>query len=194
MEVKTKVKMVEIKKTEVKKTKEIGTPPKGTGHPPVEAPSKVEQQMEQMLNMMGGIVQRIEAIENKEILVNKEPAGKSPDSNGLAEPSYSKESDPTYPSSYIPAKWRQLVDEILTPEFGLTVNDFEDRTDFQINIIVPEQFSSISKEEKASGVKDIRSKVITRAMGENGVREWAQKVRFNLNKYFMKEGKASPFR
>ena len=180
------VKIRDAKITKGSVDKEVSVPPKETA--PIEALSKVEQQMEQMLGMMGGIVQRIEAIESKEIAPAKVVEA------AVSDTAYSKETDPTYPPSYIPAKWRQLVNDILTPEFGITVNDFEDRTDFQVNIIVPEEFSSLSKEEKTAGVKDIRSKVITRAMGENGVREWAQKVRVNLNRYFTKEGKASPFK
>lgn len=152
-------------------------------------PSKTEMQMEQMLTMMGSLVQRIEAIESKPVVTPVIATATQE-----VKPFDPKLEDETYPSTYVPAKWRTMIDEILGKEFGFTVNDFEDRTDFQINIFVPEQYSSLRKEERDAGVEDVRSKIITRAMGENGVREWAQKVRFNLNKYYMKEGKASPFK
>lgn len=160
-------------------------------------PSKTEMQMEQMLNMMSNLVQsnealaqRIEAIENKTVAPTVTTATLVQE----VKPFDPKLEDETYPSTYVPAKWRTMIDEILGKEFGFTVNDFEDRTDFQINIFVPAEYSSLRKEEREAGVQDVRSKIITRAMGENGVREWAQKVRFNLNKYYMKEGKASPFK
>ena len=101
--------------------------------------------------------------------------------------------DETYPKHYIPPKFRKIVDTILSEEFGLRVMDFEDRTDFQIDIIVPDKFSSVSKEDKDRGVQDIRSRIIPRAMGENGVREWCELIRRNLNKFYQKEGVQSPF-
>lgn len=101
--------------------------------------------------------------------------------------------DETYPSAYIPPKFRKIVDDILSPEFGLQIVDFTDRTDFQLNIIVPEKYSSVAKEDREKGVKDIRSRMIPRALGENGVKDWCTLIRRNLNKFYTKEGVQSPF-
>lgn len=101
--------------------------------------------------------------------------------------------DETYPKDYIPPKFRKIVNEFLSEDFGARVVDFEDRTDFQFDIIVPEKYSSVTKEDRAKGVQDIRTRIIPRALGENGVREWCQLIRKNLNKFYTNEGKASPF-
>lgn len=101
--------------------------------------------------------------------------------------------DATYPSSYIPPKFRQIVDEVLSPEFGIHIEDFPNTTDFQFNVVVPEKYSSVIPQDKEKGVRDIRSRIIPRALGENGVREWCVLIRNNLNKYYSKEGIGSPF-
>ena len=101
--------------------------------------------------------------------------------------------DETYPKDYMPPKFRKIVDEVLSSEFGARVVDFEDRTDMQIDIIVPEKYSSLSAPDKEKGVIDIRSRIMPRALGENGVREWCMLVRKNLNRYFTREGVKSPF-
>lgn len=101
--------------------------------------------------------------------------------------------DETYPSAYIPPKFRKIVDDILSPEFGIQIVDFTDRTDFQLNIIIPDKYSSVIKEDKDKGVKDIRSRMIPRALGENGVKDWCTLIRRNLNKFYTKEGVQSPF-
>jgi len=101
--------------------------------------------------------------------------------------------DETYPTKFIPPKFRKIVDEVLSPDFGINVQDFEDRTDFLFEIIVPDKYSSISKDDRTKGIKDVRSRMIARALGENGVREWTKLVRQNLAKFYNQEGVASPF-
>ena len=101
--------------------------------------------------------------------------------------------DPTYPKKYIPPKYRQIVTELLSEDFELDITDFDDRTDFQVHIIVPERYSSITPEDRKKGVQDIRSRMVPRSLGENGVREWCSLIRQNLNRYYTKEGKQSPF-
>lgn len=101
--------------------------------------------------------------------------------------------DETIDNSYLPPRYREIVDNILSPEFGAKVTDFEDRTDFQFTIIVPQKYSSLSKEQYEEMRGDIRSRIIPRGLGENGVRDWCKLVRTNLNKYYSKEGMQSPF-
>lgn len=116
-----------------------------------------------------------------------------PDDNAPKEKFTPKLDDETYPEEYVPPKFRKIVDEILSKDFGLKIDDFPDRTDMQINIIVPEKYSSLSKEDREKGAQDIRSRIVPRAMGENGVKEWCQLIRTNLSKYYTKEGVQSPF-
>lgn len=97
------------------------------------------------------------------------------------------------PKGYVPQKYRQIVDEILSSEFGLDCIESKDNMDFEIQIIVPMRFSSLTTQEKQAGVNDIRSKVISRALGENGIRDWCIKVRQNLNKFYVSSGVTSPF-
>jgi len=116
-----------------------------------------------------------------------------PKAKGAEDTFTPKLDDETYPEEYTPPKFRKLVDEILSKDFGLKIDDFPDRTDMQINIIVPEKYSSLSKEDRDKGAEDIRSRIVPRAMGENGVKEWCQLIRTNLNKFYTKEGVQSPF-
>jgi len=97
------------------------------------------------------------------------------------------------PKGYVPQKYRQIVDEILSSEFGFDVEESPESMDFTIKIVVPEKYSALTAVEKQAKVKDIRSKVISRALGENGVREWCIKVRENLNKFYTSSGVISPF-
>lgn len=105
-----------------------------------------------------------------------------------------KKMDDTYPETYIPKRYREICDEVLSPDFGIRVTDFDDRMDFQLDIIVPDEYSSISVADRENKVEDIRTKIISRSLGENGVREWCKRIRDNLNRYFIREGKASPFK
>lgn len=100
----------------------------------------------------------------------------------------------TITSSFVPSKFRQIVDEVLSPEFGIRMDDFSDRMEFAVTIIVPPEYSNLPSEHKRMGVIDERTRVISRAMGELGVREWAMKVRENLAKHFRNSGTVSPFK
>lgn len=96
--------------------------------------------------------------------------------------------------SPVPPAFREIVQELLGDEFGIRVFDFRDRTDFQVDIIVPEKYTSTPVAERFPNFVDVRSKIINRALGETGVREWVMKIRMNLNKYFTNQGLASPFK
>ena len=128
-------------------------------------------------------------------LVEMQPHGVMPVATSPTTSSYiPKLEDETHPESYVPPKFRQIVNDILSPEFGIRVLDFVDRTDFQLDIFVPDRFSSLSADEKKQGIKDVRTRIVPRALGENGVREWCELVKRNLAKYYGKEGIQSPFK
>lgn len=101
--------------------------------------------------------------------------------------------DETRPTEYIPPSWRKIVDETLSPEFGIRIKEFDNTTDFMVDIIVPEKYSSLTPKEKELGVRDIRSRMISRSAGENGIRDWCKLIRSNLSKFYGAAGVGNPF-
>lgn len=175
------------------KNEEIGTPPKGTGDFPeigksnVGADDPLVDKMDSVIKGLNSVASAVnKLIEMQTAIPSTVIAQKEKVFNPKLE-------DETYPSDYIPPRFRKIVDEILSTDFGLRVVDFPDRTDMQIDIIVPDKFSSVSEQDKEKGIKDIRSRIMTRSLGENGVKEWCMLVRKNLNRYYQREGVQSPF-
>ena len=162
---------------------------------PKEEESKVDALESKVDNLTSSLNTLAEGM--KVILDNQAEALKKVDPDkgktGVEGDTYSTKDDETISEKYIPPAFRKIVNELLTEEFKINIQDFEDRTDFLFEIIVPDKFSSLSEKEKKEGALDIRSKMISRALGENGVRQWTEKVRNNLNKYYSQEGVASPF-
>lgn len=167
-----------------------------------EESSEMSALTEQMTAVIGGLnsvagavakLVELQTADKNPAIVSVSNAGISPSNVSPTRTFDPKMDDETYPNKYIPPKYRQLVNEILSSEFGLDITDFDDRTDFQIHIIVPEKYSSVTPEDRKKGIQDIRSRMIPRSLGENGVREWCNLVRQNLNKYYTREGVASPF-
>ena len=140
------------------------------------------------LNTVASAISKLVELQTLNKEEKKEETKKSPELTFTP-----KLDDETYPSAYIPPKFRKIVDDTLSPDFGIQVLDFINRTDFQLNIIVPDKYSSVAKEDKDRGLKDVRSRMIPRALGENGVKDWCTLIRRNLNKFYTKEGVQSPF-
>jgi len=145
----------------------------------------VNKRVDDLIKTVDNLVNSVEKV--KEILDKQLPTQPEPFRSPDAISSSYK------PRGYVPPKYRQICDEILSSEFGLDCIENTDNMDFEIKIVIPERFSSLTAEEKRLGVQDIRSKVISRALGENGVREWCMKVRENLNKFYRSSGVQSPF-
>lgn len=76
----------------------------------------------------------------------------------------------------VPTEYRESVDKVLNDSFGVNIVPMTDAPSFQFNVVVPEKYSSLTKEQMKMYGADVRSKVITYAEGKNGVEEWAQKV------------------
>lgn len=113
--------------------------------------------------------------------------------------------DATVPELVLPPKHRQIVVDILGEQFKAW-EDFDKTpsTHFLFNIEIPRQLSSIPKEQHARAncdhernvcklPSDVRSKAVSYAEGDNGVRTWCLKIRQNLNQFYAKEGIRSPF-
>ena len=84
----------------------------------------------------------------------------------------------------LPPLYRQVVDEILGPQFAVGVLW---RTDghFELTIDVPKQYSNANESHWATYKADTRICVIPNALAENGVKEYAQKVAKNLGEVIM---------
>jgi len=159
----------------------------------------VKDMMEQILKSNESVAQGLNTVASALLKLTENQSIKATGKLGTSiedkkNDEYDFENDKTYPTGYVPKKYREIVDSILSPEFGITVHDFEDRMDFQLIIIVPDKFSSVSSEDRKKGILDERSKMISRALGENGVREWCLLIRKNLAKYYNSSGVQSPFK
>lgn len=156
---------------------------------------KQEDKLDQVLNginILAGAVGKLVELQTSD--------KKSPETGHTKESSEREEKfnpsldDETYPEGYVPKKYREVVDEHLSPDFGIRIKEFDDRTEFQVDIIVPEKYSSVSKADREKGIKDIRTRVVSRSMGVNGVIEWCKLIRKNLSRFYAQEGIQSPFK
>ena len=155
--------------------------------------NQLEGKIDKMADAIGSLVQGVSTLIDLQTAEKK--VQEAPEVIKDDKKEYNTEEDETVKSdSYVPPKFREIVDTMLSPDFGIDVQDFDDRTDFLFTVIVPEEYSSLDAKSKELKVKDLRSKMIPRAKGENGVREWVELIRKNLNKYFTQEGVASPFK
>ena len=84
-------------------------------------------------------------------------------------------------TSHVPQDFRDIVDDMLTKEFGIQVVPMPDRPAFQFLLTVPEKYSTISKEHKEMYHADVRSRVIDNGEGPAGVRAYVEKVWSSFN-------------
>lgn len=81
----------------------------------------------------------------------------------------------------VPEDYRQAVNNILNEDFGVLVEPQSDSPEFNLIIVVPNKYSSMSLEEHKMHKADLRSKNISYAEKTNGVRAWAEKVYESFN-------------
>lgn len=86
--------------------------------------------------------------------------------------------EPSYP---IPAEFRQQVDSILNAQFGIEIEGTGDPMSMLFTIVVPDKYSNMTASQREIAERDIRPKVIDRAMGVNGVKEWVDTVYKNFS-------------
>lgn len=176
-------------------------------NPPVETPatettpaSAVEVKLDKLIDGMNTMAGALKALFEKQ----SEPKASTPEAkepetaktvaNTTATQEMRVDSVWFNDKGVIPPKFREIINEVLSPEFGIEIEYFDDSPNYTIHISVPEKFSSVPKEHYIKGVRDVRSKVIPAAHGANGVRDWASLVRKNLNAYFSKSGVQTPFK
>ena len=106
-----------------------------------------------------------------------------------------KESDGAIQEKFLHPSYKEVIENTLGNQFeAWQTYEETDDAHFMFHILIPPQLSP-SKDNK-SGKKvlpDIRSKAISHAEGINGVKEWCQKVRGNLNQYYSRNAIPSPF-
>lgn len=166
--------------------------------PKIEKPKQIstQKQVEMLRDEVRAFV--VETGKTLDFLLSKIPVKSEeisvPVSSSRQEiPGPNKDLIPNQVEAPVPPRFREVVDEVLGTEFGIKCYNFKDNTDFQVDILVPLKYTSTPKEERDPDFVDIRSKVINRALGEIGVRDWVMKIRTNLTKYFTSKGIASPF-
>lgn len=76
----------------------------------------------------------------------------------------------------IPAEFRQQVDSVLNKDFGIEIEGTGDPLSMLFTIVIPDKFSRLSLSQKEASMRDISPKVIDRALGINGIKEWCDKV------------------
>ncbi len=82
----------------------------------------------------------------------------------------------------VPKDFIDTVDLVLNKSFVVRCEPLRDSPCFQLTIVVPEKYSSMTQGQKEMLGEDIRPKVIPYSDGANGVRLWAEKVLNNLDK------------
>lgn len=84
-------------------------------------------------------------------------------------------------SSYVPPEFREIVRELLNDKFDVRVTPLADSPSFQLMIVVPEKYSTLSDEHKKMYPEDIRARVISNGDGSIGVRAYVEKVWSSFN-------------
>lgn len=80
----------------------------------------------------------------------------------------------------IPPKWRQIVDEVLGKDFGLSVEFPDSGKGFSFTIVVPREKSNASESHWDMHKSDLRTKQLLNSEGSEGVRKYCEMVKQNL--------------
>lgn len=81
----------------------------------------------------------------------------------------------------VPLEFRHLVDDLLNKNFGVEIAPSPDSPSFNLIIIVPDKYSTISDDYRRMYGRDIRPKMITYSEGVVGVRAYLDKVWSSFN-------------
>lgn len=84
--------------------------------------------------------------------------------------------------SPVPPKWRAIVDEVLGTDFGINVVYPDQGSGFLFKIIVPKEKSNAAKDYLEMYKVDIRTKAISYQDGIEGVKQFCERVKKNLQK------------
>ena len=81
----------------------------------------------------------------------------------------------------VPIEFRHLTDDILNKNFGVEIAPSPDSPSFNLIVIVPDKYSTISADYRRMYGRDIRPKMITYSEGVIGVRAYLEKVWSSFN-------------
>ena len=150
--------------------------------------------MEDLVGLIQSVNTNISDLKERVIQVEKKQNPPTA-TDQIAKVMEKEEDEAGYQEMKIHPKHRLLVDNILGKQFiAWESYDGSDSTHFEFHIKVPMELSSVPTEDRAKGrTEDIRTRVISQAAGENGVKDWCEMVRKNLNKYYTTNALPSPF-
>ena len=103
----------------------------------------------------------------------KEPEQKAPE--------YEKTPDEP-DKSPVPPKWRAIVDEVLGTDFGVNIVYPDQGSGFLFKIIVPLNKSNATKDYLELYKTDIRTKAVSYQDGIEGVKQFCERVKKNLQR------------
>ncbi len=83
-------------------------------------------------------------------------------------------------ANYVPQEYRNIVDEILGSDFGISIEYVSDKPEFIFTVVVPIEYSNVPPNDLKDRGGDLRTKVMSIPSGVNEVREWATKIKNNL--------------
>lgn len=127
--------------------------------------SRLEKSVESMVAVVGKVVDGLEKkVVSQEIIAEREAI---PD-----------EIDATP----IPPKWRAIVDTELDTDFGIQVRYPDNGSGFLFTIIVPLKKSNATKDYLERYKVDRRTVALSPNQGIDGIKNWCQRVRKNLER------------
>lgn len=138
-----------------------------------------------VLEAVQGINERLAKLEEKKdvFTLNLDPKNNS---SAISTPLA-----PTEPEYPIPSEYRAIVDEILSPAFGIKIEPDSDRPAFTLKILVPKEFSNATEDYWKTNKCDVRAKVLTYGEGQLGVRAYVELIKANLGSDIMARVSAS---
>ena len=81
----------------------------------------------------------------------------------------------------VPYEFEELKNTLLNKNFSLEIEYLPDQAAMSFSILVPKKYSNAGENHWITYKEDRRSKVISNALGANGVRQWCEQVYNNFN-------------
>jgi len=131
--------------------------------------AEISQENVEYVTIKDEIMKRMDGLEKRIVVLETKPI-ESPVEVKTEEIQMSSSGRP------IPPEYRKLVNEILNSKFGINVEYDNVGNGFTYTIVVPDEYSAFTPEQKTMMGADLRSKVITYAEGINGVKKWTETV------------------
>lgn len=89
-------------------------------------------------------------------------------------------------SATVPFEWRQVIDDVLSPAFGVAVR-YLDGANFELTIDVPQAYSNSTKTEWDTNHHDHRVKIMPNYLGAQGIKDYCELIAKNLGVDIMRK-------